>query len=156
MKKLWVFLLIIGVLAGVRWGYSAYLNVTSVDKITRIVEKHEEQLLASALAELESAGEAEDIRLLGIKQVSYLEGDGRETERKTVPIVKYLTGYGGFASQTFYCGFYYSSLNKPLGFAGEVMELTDEITGFQCQMEGDNWYVTEKIADYWYYYEMHY
>jgi hypothetical protein len=53
-----------------------------------------------------------------------------------------------------YYGFYYHSVDEPIGFQGESVPLTKDGQGWSWrQSEGDNWYYTEKIADNWYYYE---
>lgn len=67
-------------------------------------------------------------------------------------------GVSGFASQTSYNGFYYSSGDVPLGFGGTGdMTLAPSGAGW-CweETEGDNWYYTERLRSGWYYYEMHF
>lgn len=145
-----IIILVLGAFWGCKWGYGRFINVTSLKNVRSIVLKYEEALRQSAEEELKSGGAAQDISLPGIKEVMYLTHDNGS------PIVMYETGYSGFASQTSYYGFYYSPENRPLGFCGEELSLPEEVIAFQYEMEGDNWYGTEKITDNWFYYEMHY
>lgn len=72
--------------------------------------------------------------------------------------VQFECGVSGFASQTSYNGFYYSSGDVPLGFGGTGdMTLAPSGAGW-CweETEGDNWYYTERLRSGWYYYEMHF
>lgn len=145
--RLLLFLCICG---GIRFCWNHYINVTTPENIRSIVLSHEKKLRTSALAELEAQGSANHLSLPGINEVRYLALPYNQ------PIVQYETGCRGFASQTSYYGFYYSPPNLPLGLNGEELDLPSSITAFQYELEGDNWYYTEKITDNWYYYEMHY
>ena len=52
-----------------------------------------------------------------------------------------------------YTGFYYSKDDEPILFEGYKWN-NPEPKGNGWAMEGRNYYYTEKITDYWYYYEM--
>lgn len=149
-RTLLILLLILCACFGIRFFWSHYINVTSCKQIHDLVLSHEEELLASALEKLETGGISDNLQLPGLQDIYY------RSDSDHPPIIQYETGCWGFASQTSYYGFYYSSTNQPRGFNGENLNLPDSVTGARCELDGDNWYYTEKITDNWYYYEMHF
>lgn len=149
-KNLLYLLLFLCICSTVRYCWTHYINITTPENIRSTVLSHEEQLRVSALKELETEGNTDHITFPGLNEVKY------QSLPDNQPIVEYETGCWGFASQTSYYGFYYSPEDRPLGFNGEKLELPNTITAFQYELEGDNWYYTEKLTNNWYYYEMHY
>ena len=70
--------------------------------------------------------------------------------------VEFFCNGSGLDSETYDEGFYYSPLNKPLGFQGENVEFIKYGKGFKYIGVGDNWQYTEKIMDKWYLYKAHF
>ena len=111
------------------------------ETIIAYVQEHEEELLSCIEENDYSALQDHSI----IKDV-----DADET------VVDFSCGGAGVGSGTSYCGFYYSANNNmdAIWCAPPATELTPAGDGFAWQEEGgDNRYYTEKICEYFYYYE---
>lgn len=69
-------------------------------------------------------------------------------------VVEFFSKGYGIVPASLYTGIYYAHLDEPIGFQGDVIQLTWNKKGWEWnQSNGDNWYYTEKIAKHWYYYE---
>lgn len=78
--------------------------------------------------------------------VSYYQNSG---------MVEFLVSNGGFGPSSKYYGFYYSPQNIPMAYQEQNVELLENETGWQwSDPSSDNQYYTEKIIDYWYWFEM--
>ena len=63
----------------------------------------------------------------------------------------------GFGSETTYEGFYYSYEDVPCGFQGTDMNFQFDGTGWNWyEPDGDNNENTERIAENWYWYRIHF
>jgi len=88
------------------------------------------------------------LKIKGIKNINLFK-----TDEGNLYVEYFCRGFGIVPSGVYY-GFYYHSVDEPIGFQGESVPLTKDGHGWSWrQSEGDNWYYTEKIADNWYYYE---
>lgn len=141
MKKLVSAVLMLCLLFGLT-ACSPLDNMTSRERIFRVVEKNEE-LLRSCI---ESGDFTPLNRILIIGDISVKDS-----------CIDFDCGGAGFGSQTAYCGFYYTESNDMYAIwcappHGE--SLTQQGSGYYWeQQDGDNTYYTEKICDNFYYYK---
>lgn len=88
-------------------------------------------------------------RIKGIEEVR-----AKNTSNGRFYIEYYCHGFG-IAPASIYYGFYYHSVDEPVGYDGEIIPLKKDGKGWSWQEpDGDNRYYTEKIFDNWYYYEV--
>lgn len=88
------------------------------------------------------------LEIEGIKDIHFFE-----THEGSTYIDYFYSGFGIAPSGVYY-GFYYHSIDEPIGYQGVNDKLTKDEQGWAWQEpHGDNWYYTEKIEDHWYYYE---
>lgn len=86
--------------------------------------------------------------LQGIEDIHFWKNDSEGI------IVEYFCKGTGIAPAGTYSGFYYSSADEPVGYQGVSHNFTRTKNGWRWnQPDGDNYDYTEKITDYWYYYE---
>lgn len=68
--------------------------------------------------------------------------------------IEFETSAFGLAPSSTYSGFYYSPEDVPMGFQSAQVDFAEHGGGWLWEEpEGDNRQYTEKIADYWYWYE---
>lgn len=71
--------------------------------------------------------------------------------------VDFTCGYGGFASQSSYYGFYFSFDDVPRIFQGLDIPFEHYENGLRwSKIDGANWCYVEKISNYWYYLEIYF
>lgn len=121
---------------------------TDQTSVSRVVMDNRPELEAAAESIL-AGEEAPDGLPDSVRNVQLLKGkDGGA-------YVSFMTGYGGFGSQTVYYGFYYSPAGLLDLVDGSAATVSDHVTGLKTA-DGDNWFYTERIAGNWYYYEQHF
>lgn len=112
-------------------------------QIKSFVQKHEEEILSCIEQGDYSALDQYDI-------IKKIDPDGAS--------IDFYCGGSGFASQTNYCGFYYSSSdNLRAIWCAHPGELVPHEDGYFVQEdEGDNYYYVENICGHFYYYYSHF
>ncbi len=121
---------------------------TDQTSVSRVVMDNRPELEAAA-ENILAGEEAPDGLPDSVRNVQLLKGkDGGA-------YVSFMTGYGGFGSQTVYYGFYYSPAGLLDLVDGSAATVSDHVTGLKTA-DGDNWFYTERIAGNWYYYEQHF
>lgn len=127
-------------------GFFALSGRDSEQAAIKLVQKNRAEL--EALVEsIISTGTVQNPTSLKGYQITYWENRN---------MVEFTKG-SGFGASTVYHGFYYSPLDIPLGFQGTSVEFSQEEDSWVWREEnGDNWERTKKIADHWYWFEMHF
>ena len=138
MKKRWPLLL---VLAAIVWiGSCIWMN--SKNGIIFYVRRHMDKLQVYA----------ETCMDIPEDYANYKNWNTRYDQNER--IVVFQTSYLGFGSQADEKGFYYAPDGRPRAFGCDLGEEQREaLTLFLG--EGDNYVLTEKIADNWFWYEQH-
>lgn len=142
MKKRYIFLGLCAVII--------IMHMITPDRKQHTIKKVEKNLEVYAKVAhqiLESKTDTEKITLKGIKDIA-MWNDVQ---------IDFTCNMGGFASATWYSGFYYSVDDVPRTFQGYETQFQKYEDGLKWQQpEGDNWCYVEKIYDHWYYFEMHF
>lgn len=119
------------------------------EEITAFVQEHGEEIRA----QVEEAGEDE--------RISEFDGIEDVTDRRmTDGLVSYEYAYSGILTSSLQAGFYYSIDDEPSGRGGPSWaggygwsEVPTEKENLWRYEEGsDNYYITKKICDHFYYY----
>lgn len=139
--KLVIFIVVLSLIPMFSGHIISYRNKT---KINRIVRDNLDYLNNST----KNGSYKDALKIEGIKDIHFFEiSEGNSY------IDYFCSGFGIVPSGVYY-GFYYHSIDEPIGYQGTGVELTRDGQGWSWQEpNGDNWYYTEKIEDHWYYYE---
>lgn len=145
MKKvIVVFLIIVIVLCSIPIVTSHIISYINKAKINSIVRNNLKPLNNF----IKNGSYSDLLEIKGIKDIHIFETDEGNTY-----IDYFISGFGIVPSGVYY-GFYYHSVDEPIGYQGTSVELTKDGQGWSWnESNGDNWYYTEKIEDHWYYYE---
>lgn len=115
------------------------------DRITKLVNKN--QAFLNECIENKDYDKIYDMK--GIKSITPYSLSDDE-----LYIDFYCYGFG-IVSSSIYYGFYYSSNDEPVAYQATQMQLEPDGDGWKWQqLNGDNHYYTEKIANNWYYYKV--
>ena len=144
-----IFAAVLGVILALFIPFWRRFLPTDRNAVSRVVIDYRPELEMVAEGVL-AGGEVPDKLPAGsIRDVQLIQGkDGGK-------YVTFMTGYGGFGSQTVYYGFYYSPAGLLDLVDGSAATVSDHVTGLKT-VDGDNWFYTERIAGNWYYYEQHF
>lgn len=127
---------------------SVVLFITQIQKYKRY--SYKENIINIVKANLVALNENYDnaLKFEGVETKEYWRKNSEEL------IVNFSSKGYGVVPSSIYTGFYYTSLDKPIGFEGKTYPLAKHEKGWKWKEEvGDNWYYTQKIDEYWYYYE---
>lgn len=140
-KGLLIVFLAIAIIVFVIPNISSYLNKSRIINIVR----GNQELLNSSIQE----GSYNDVlKIDGVRDIHFFKTDAGNTY-----IDYFCSGFGIVPSSVYY-GFYYHSIDEPIGYQGVNVKLTRDSSGWSWrQPGGDNWCYIEKIEDHWYYYE---
>lgn len=138
-KAVWAAALVCLLLLG-----AAALRGDQRDRGARYIRRHQAEL-ERFVAELAAGGE----RTYNGWPVRY---------RPELGMAEFETGAFGLAPSSAYWGFYYSPEDIPLPVMGTAeMDYAPSGGGWRWEEpEGDNWAYTERLAEGWYWYEMHF
>ncbi len=124
---------------------SCSMNLTNKNAIIDVFNKNEESITEA----VESGNFYDAMEIKGIYEVSVYQN-----------YVDFQCGATGIVPSSSYYGFFYSPYNDPaviLGSGHTVDEFTQEGDGFIWnEPEGDNEFYVEKLAECFFYYEMHF
>ena len=140
-KKFWIFTSIILLLAIVFILHNVFNNMTSKEKIFTLVEQN----VSEIKKDIKNNDFTFSKNLKGIKDIN-IQNNG---------IIDFYCGGAGFGSSTSYCGFYWSENDSisDIWCEGAKDEIKTDGSGFSYhEVNGDNYYYTEKICDHFYYY----
>lgn len=139
--KLVIFILVLSLIPVFSGHIISYKNKS---KINRIVKDNLDLLNDSINSGFYNDGR----EIEGVKDMHFFE-----TSEANMYIDYFCSGFGIVPSGVYY-GFYYHSIDEPIGYQGTSIELMKDGKGWSWkEANGDNWYYTEKIEDHWYYYE---
>lgn len=112
--------------------------------IFKIVRENQEILNNS----IKTGSYLDVLEIEGVKDVHVFTTDEGNTY-----IDFFCSGFGIVPSGIYY-GFYYHSIDEPIGYQGVSVKLTRDGDGWSwSEPYGDNYCYTEKITEHWYYYE---
>ena len=121
------------------------ISIRNKSKIISLVRDNLEILNNS----IEEGVYDEVLKIEGIDDINLFK-----TDEGNLYVDYFCSGFGIVPSGVYF-GFYYHSIDEPIGYQGENVQLTEDGEGWSWhQIHGDNWYYTEKIEDNWYYYEV--
>lgn len=124
-----------------------YLNSDELDNYNEISEYVNENILSLEQIVLDKINNNEGKNLKEIKSINVYENDDNV-------IVQFETGGKGLVPSSTYYGFYYSKINIPVSFDNSNF-LLEQINDdkWKWQDVGDNYGITIRIRENWFYFE---
>lgn len=124
-----------------------YLNGDELDNYNEISEYVNENILSLEQIVLDKINNNEGKNLKEIKSINVYENDDNI-------IVQFETGGKGLVPSSTYYGFYYSKINIPVSFDNSNF-LLEQINDdkWKWQDVGDNYGITIRIRENWFYFE---